>query len=195
MYRLFGVILVSGIMASLFHPSTSKTTAEAGHYPEELPGAFTGGFGEQSCHSCHFDYPLNPKEGSLSVAGIPGQYQSGKAYEFTISLKRNGLEQAGFQLSSRFEDGTQAGSFKANSNRLSFTEVKNTIQYLQHSAKGANVQSQEITHWNFTWVAPDSSGRTIILNLAANAGNGDASAFGDYIFLREIKIGSGGSNL
>ena len=158
-------------------------------YPEQLPGAFTGGFGEDSCHSCHFDYPLNPKDGSLSLDGFPKQYEAGKTYTFDITLSREQLGQGGFQLSSRFEDGTQAGAFEINSERLSFTETEKNIkiQYLQHSLKGSNVNNQSSIRWGLRWEAPDSEDGNIIFNIAANAGNGDASAFGDFIYVREIR--------
>lgn len=157
-------------------------------YPEQLPGTFTGGFGEDTCHSCHFDYPMNPDDGSLSLDGFPEKYEPGKTYTFAIKLSREKLGQGGFQLSSRFEDGSQAGFFEVNSERLSFTETEKNIQYLQHSLKGSKVNNQTSIRWEVRWEAPDSGGGNIIFNIAANAGNGDASAFGDFIYIREIRV-------
>ena len=157
-------------------------------YPEELPGAFTGGFGEDTCHSCHFDYPLNPEKGSLVLNGFPETYHKGKIYTFTITLQRENLGQAGFQLSSRFENGKQAGSFEENSERVQFTGTENEIQYLQHSFKGSKLNNQSTHRWQITWRAPETGREDIVFNIAANAANGDASAFGDFIFREEITV-------
>lgn len=112
--------LLLGLFLTANHKITQPQTAV---YPEHLPGAFTGGFGEESCHSCHFDYALNPESGSLSVEGIPSIFEAGKTYSFTISVEREKLGQAGFQISSRFDDGSQAGFFDATSDNLQFTDV------------------------------------------------------------------------
>ncbi len=177
------ITLALGLIWSFTDPAPPRLTPA---YPEELPGPFTGGFGEESCHSCHFDYSLNPEQGTLKIEGIPDRYQSGKSYKISISLSRDDLGQAGFQLSSRFEDGSQAGSFEKLSDHLNFTEVKSKIQYLQHSQSGSKVQNKSTASWQFTWIAPDSGAGKIIFNVAANSGNGDASAFGDYIYVEEI---------
>lgn len=83
-------------------------------YPEHLAGPFTGGFGEQSCHSCHFDYDLNMPDGVLELTGLPNTIEPGKIYELEVLIRRPDLGAAGFQLTSRFEDGSQAGSFILN---------------------------------------------------------------------------------
>lgn len=188
MYLLKIILLpVLTLMTGFLFIETNPAPEKHGNqYPEELPGAFTGGFGEDTCHSCHFDYPLNPEDGSLSLSGFPENYKKGKTYTFTITLKRNKLGQAGFQLSSRFENGDQAGSFEANTERVQFTGTKNEIQYLQHSLQGSKLNNQSTHRWQITWKAPEISGAYIVFNIAANAGNGDASAFGDFIFTEEI---------
>ncbi len=183
------ILPVFTLFAGFLFAATNPVSEKHGNtYPEELPGTFTGGFGEDSCHSCHFDYPLNPKEGSLSLDGLPEQYEPGNAYTFAIALSREKLGQGGFQLSSRFEDGSQAGTFNTNSEHTTFTGTDTDIQYLQHSLKGSKVNNQTSIRWEVTWEAPDSGAGNIIFNISANAGNGDASAFGDFIYVREIQI-------
>lgn len=188
MYKLTLFPILTLMFGVLLTANNSVLHSEAGAYPEQLPGAFTGGFGEETCHSCHFDYPLNPQDGSLLAEGFPKSYEPGQIYTFMLSIDRNDLGQAGFQLSSRFEDGRQAGSFKSNSDRLTFTKAENHLQYLQHSLKGSKVNNQSSAPWKITWIAPDTSSGKIIFNIAANAANGDASAFGDYIYVRQIEI-------
>lgn len=170
---------------------TMKPTPETGHesiYSEELPGAYTGGFGEDTCHSCHFDYPLNPEdEGSLEVEGIPKQYEPGYNYTFTITLRREEMADAGFQITSRFEDGSQASSFDTGSENIGVTKTGNGIQYLQHAFEGSNIEDESKASWEIVWTAPEDTSGKVIFNLAANAANGDVSAFGDLIFTREAE--------
>lgn len=97
---------------------------------------------------------------------------------------------AGFQLSARFEDGSQAGRFKISENdRVMFTEsVPDSLQYVQHSRKGTELSEENKNSWIVTWQAPESVSSAVIFNVAANAGNGDQSEFGDFIYADEWKV-------
>lgn len=186
MHRIIFIILSTFITGFLVRPDAAVPLSFHA-YPEQLPGTYTGGFGEESCHSCHFDYPLNPGEGSLHIEGIPSSYEPGQVYTFTISINRKDLGRAGFQLSARFPDSTQAGTFTFETERLAFTKTDKSIQYVQHSAKGTEPNDPTSNIWILKWAAPEKPQGTVIFNLAANAANGDASEFGDYIFLKEVK--------
>lgn len=155
-------------------------------YPEHIAGAFTGGFGEQSCHSCHFDYDLNQPEGELSVSGIDNQFEPGHEYIITLNLKREDMSRAGFQMTARFEDGSQAGQFELNEELTTTPNIENDITYLQHAVGKVEAENGK-KNWQIIWTAPDQAKQPIIFNIAANAANGDASAFGDWIYLKEIK--------
>src|SRR5207247_9775219 len=67
----------------------------------------TGGFGDKTCHSCHFDNPLNAPGGTLDVSGIPSSYTPGQAYPITITLSREGMKRGGFEIAARFTSGRQ----------------------------------------------------------------------------------------
>src|SRR5438309_8789366 len=69
----------------------------------------TGGFGEQSCHTCHLDNPINAPGGQLQIAGVPRAYAAGEPYRITIALARDRLERAGFEIAARFAAGRQKG--------------------------------------------------------------------------------------
>ena len=158
-------------------------------YPEYLDGPFTGGFGEQSCHSCHFDYDINPADGKLAITGIEKKFKPGHQYNLKINLSYPDLEKGGFQMSARFQDGSQAGRFSWKDNRLMFTpSVSDEVQYLQHSREGTIPNKKGEISWEFTWTAPDDSDQPVIFNIAANAGNDDDSSFGDRIYVKEFKI-------
>lgn len=156
-------------------------------FPEHLAGAFTGGFGEQTCHSCHFDYDLNMDEGVLKLIGLPEAIQPSTEYEFTVEIGRPELGAAGFQLTSRFEDGTQAGYFMPNEEVTYTPSVGNNIQYLQHAIRNIRPDG-DTKSWKFTWTAPSQVNSTIYFHLAGNAANGDESAFEDWILTREYRI-------
>lgn len=155
--------------------------------PDHIQGPFTGGFGEETCRSCHFDYDLNMEGGSLTVDGISKTFKPGKNYEITVTVESEQLEVGGFQMTARFEDGTQAGSFEWEGDRLMFTpSVTDEIHYLQHTKGGTEPTGDREIRWTFIWNAPEKSGQDIILNIAANAGNYDDSSFGDWIYAKEL---------
>lgn len=156
--------------------------------PEHLDGRFTGGFGEETCRSCHFDYDLNMDGGRLTVEGVPDTYDAGNTYNITVSLTAEQMEIAGFQLTSRFEDGSQAGEYNWDSNRLMFTpSISDEVKYLQHSAEGTSLTGDREIQWAFSWTAP-STGKPVVINIAANSGNNDDSSFGDWIYAKELTL-------
>lgn len=186
MLRIALIVSSTLLTGFLLNAGDGEISTPAHAYPEQLPGKYTGGFGEESCHSCHFDYSLNPEEGSLSIEGIPSSYDPGKTYTFTIEVSRKDLGKAGFQLTARYADSSQAGSFSEESNRIEFTNSTGGVQYVQHSPEGTEPNESDTSTWSLKWAAPEQSKGNIIFNLATNAANGDASEFGDFIFTREI---------
>ena len=48
----------------------------------------TGGFGEQSCHLCHLDNPINAPGGSVKLEGIPSSFEPGRTYSITVTISR-----------------------------------------------------------------------------------------------------------
>lgn len=187
-------LLTFTLTTGLFWSFGEKTIENsAGNYPEHIEGAFTGGFGEETCHSCHFDYDLNQEGGALEILGIPAEIQPGHSYEIEISVERDDLTKAGFQLTSRFADGSQAGVFELSDNeRVMLTKaVPDSLQYVQHSPSGTMPSESSKTDWAITWQSPATIGDSIYFNVAANAANGDQSEFGDWIYIKEVVIGMG----
>jgi hypothetical protein len=182
------LILGAGI---LFSFGETKLVPVYVDYPEHLVGAFTGGFGEETCHSCHFDYDLNWKEGSLTVEGIPDRVKAGYEYEIQILVKREGLGKGGFQMSARYQDGRQAGSFKVSENqRIMLTKkVPDSLQFIQHSEVGTEPSEDNHNTWKVLWKAPDFISDSIYINIASNAANGDQSEFGDWIYTHQSVVG------
>src|SRR5712671_1121349 len=69
----------------------------------------TGGFGEQSCHLCHLDNPINAPGGSVGLDGVPASFVPGRTYPITITISRDGLRRGGFEIAARFATGRQKG--------------------------------------------------------------------------------------
>lgn len=189
-FKLLSIILLPFLIGIYLPESVSPLKTEHIKFnPERLDGPFTGGFGEQTCHSCHFDYDINMDRGSLKIEGIHDFYQPGVLIDITVSVESERLEIGGFQMTSRFEDGTQAGSFNWHGDNLIFTpSISDEVQYIQHSASGTRPTDGRSVSWRFTWKAPDQSTEPVIFNIAANAGNDDDSAFGDWIYVKELTV-------
>lgn len=188
--KLLAIFTVLMAFISIWSSMEEPTEILSKTYPEHLVGAFTGGFGEETCHSCHFDYDLNWDEGSLTVNGIPEKIEVGKQYEIEIQVEREGLGKAGFQMSARYPDGRQAGSFQVSGNqRIMFTkQVPDSLQFIQHSKIGTQLSDDNQNRWIILWQAPEFLADSIYFNIASNAANGDQSEFGDWIFKKEFVV-------
>jgi hypothetical protein len=189
--KIFTLILLP-FLVGIWLPESEQASASGYHIdvefnPDRLDGRFTGGFGEQTCHSCHFDYDLNMDGGSLTIKGVPDSYQPGSKYTVKVTVESVHLENGGFQMTARFEDGRQAGEFEWCGDHLKYTpSISDNVKYLQHTLDSTLPSGDREVSWRFTWMAPESGPGKIIFNIAANAGNDDDSAFGDRIYVKEL---------
>src|ERR687897_1957967 len=98
---------------------TTMRLVASHEYAEGAPPGFSGGFKEESCHTCHFHEELNAPPGRLTITGVPERFTAGQRYTLTVTLTRNDMKRAGFQLTSRFTDsGAQAGSLTSEGARV-----------------------------------------------------------------------------
>jgi hypothetical protein len=154
------------------------------------PLAVTGGFGEASCHQCHFDNDLNAPTGSVSIEGLPEVFVPGERYGLIVTLSRGDIKVGGFQMTARFTDGQEKGR---QAGELSPTDARTTVlsdeqrgvAYAQHSRLGTTPTAGDAAAWRLDWVAPTSGGK-VAFNVAAVAGDGDLSSFGDFVYVREV---------
>ncbi len=154
------------------------------------PPATAGGFGDDTCHTCHFDSDLNDSAGSLILEGIPEDYVPGVEYLIEILLARPEIARGGFEAAARFQGGPnagrQAGSLESIDERVEVVTAEGrTVQYARQTEAGSLVESDGTARWSLRWTAPQDSAGPIVLNVAANASNYDDSAFGDFIYTRE----------
>ncbi len=167
-----------------------------GPVPSFVEGPFpavTGGFGEPSCHQCHFDNPMSEPAGRLTVSGVPRTYAPGARYALKIALRRPGLSRGGFQIAARFASGplagAQAGSLAPADDRVQVVRdpARPAIAYAQHTVGGTRAPRAGELEWTVRWVAPERARDPIVLHVAANAANDDASPLGDFIYVGEAR--------
>ncbi len=184
-FSLGGVVLLA-LAVAMF---TSPLIVSA--YQDKPPPGNTGGFGDSSCHQCHFDHPLNDQEGSLNIRGLPEFYEPNSQYLIRITLKRPALRRGGFQLATRFtggaQDGRQAGSLQPVDELVAVMKGEDgEIQYAHHVEVASLPSSRDEISWTLRWIAPEFSVASVAFHVAANAGNDDASSLGDFIYLKEV---------
>jgi hypothetical protein len=160
------------------HAVTANTA-----YAEGAPPGFSGGFSEQSCHACHFHGEVNSGPERVTIAGVPAQFEAGETYALTVTLRRPDMKLAGFQLAARFkDDGTQAGvlAVTPGDDARVKVETQGGVQYANQRKEGTALAETHTSRWSVSWIAPDAR-RPVVFHVAANAGDGDGTAEGDYV--------------
>ena len=179
------LVLVGAALIAL--PFTAAAFKE-GPYPN-----VTGGFGEQSCHVCHMDNPINAPGGRLDVEGAPAAYAAGQSYRITVSIAREGLRRGGFEIAARFasgkEKGKQAGAWKPTDDRVQLIPgaVDRALTFVQHNLAGSRTPAPGANRWTVEWIAPPEASAPVQFNVAANAANNDDSPLGDFIYVKAIR--------
>lgn len=194
-------LLPPGLALAALLAAVITTTGSAARrvvYPADPPPAHTGGFGEPTCHACHFEAEPNQPGGRLDLTGLPESYEPGASYTLTLVLTRPGQQAAGFQLAARVASGpragAQAGTLQTLDERTQNTTAgEKRVQYLHHTEKGTALLSPDTARWTFRWTAPPDSaapagGDTVVFHIVANAADGDLSPFGDLIYTTTRKI-------
>lgn len=152
-----------------------------------LPG-HTGGFGEPNCRACHYDYDLNEGPFVIRMDSLPASYEPERQYTLELLVRHASLKRGGFQLTARFEDGSPAGKLETpDTLRLRIQSLRG-IDYLSHTAAGADQVQGDSVVWRFKWNAPAADKR-VVFNVAVNVANQDASEFGDRIFTGSFSSG------
>ena len=157
------------------------------------PPAHTGGFGEPTCHVCHFEATPNDGRATLELEGMPPIYTPGQAYPLTVTLSHPDLRIGGFELSARFAGGVatarQAGTLRALDARVDVTNLTELpVQYARHTVAGVVPDSlgMRTMQWRLEWTAPESGG-PVVFHLATNVANDDASPLGDFVYTRAFE--------
>ncbi|MDH3733159.1 MAG: hypothetical protein OEU54_06470 [Gemmatimonadota bacterium] len=179
-------------MSSLPRLADSEVLRAPGTAPhvEGPPPAHTGGFGEPTCVECHLGSGVNEPGSTLEIVGVGRSYRPGEVHEITIRLLSFDMAAAGFQASFRWargdRTGESAGTARPLDGRVAVATSENGVDYIQHSAAGVPADGEQ-AEWTFEWTAPRESG-AIVLNVAANSGNGDNSPLDDLVYTAEIEL-------
>jgi hypothetical protein len=182
------VRIVAPFIAFLISLPIAASAFKEGPYPN-----VTGGFGEQSCHLCHLDNPVNDRGGSIEVTGVPPTYIAGQTYPITIKVVREDLERGGFEIAARFasgrQKGRQAGMWKITDGRAQLIPgaVDKALTFVQHNLAGSRTRTIGTNSWNVEWIAPSLASAPVQFNVAANASNNDDSPLGDFIYLKSAR--------
>ena len=186
----------SGASSFLSVAGLGALAALGAAFRDAPPPAYTGGFGEPTCRACHADAPLNEASGTLAIDGIPDRYQPGRTYELEVTLRRDGMRRAGFELAARLADGeragTQAGVVAPTDDRTVVAlDSATRVAYLTHTLAGTSVAPGGTGRWTFRWTAPDAG--AVAFHVAANAANDDDSPLGDFIYTHMMRVLAGTS--
>jgi Reeler domain len=153
----------------------------------------TGGFGEQSCHLCHLDNPVNDPDGTLDVTGVPATYVAAQSYAITVTIAREDLQRGGFEIAARYasgkQKGRQAGTWRIPDRRAQLIPgaVDKALTFVQHNLAGSRTATKGSNTWTIEWTAPAIASTPVQFNVAANASNNDDSPLGDYIYLKSVR--------
>jgi hypothetical protein len=159
---------------------------------ERPPTRHTGGFGEPSCHACHFEQDVNRGSGAITLQGFPERFTPGASYALTVLLTQPKLAAAGFQLTARFENGRQAGVLRPGPGERTRVEVTvdSAIAYVHHLYDGTVPVARDTARWSIVWEAPPDPGM-VVFHIVANAANDDSSPLGDAIYTRSVRLTAG----
>jgi hypothetical protein len=154
-------------------------------HAEKPPAGHTGGFGEPTCAACHTEFPVNEPGGSLSLDGLPDAFEPGREYVLTVVLQVPETARAGFQISARHGDGTQAGRWAPLGPDVAVVDSAG-VAYAHATLPGADAAGPDGASWSIGWTAPESG--PVRFNVAANSANGDNSPFGDLVYAMEAEV-------
>ena len=186
--RLFAAGTAAVLATALL--GAARPDVSRGAYPDKPPLKHTGGFGEPTCVQCHLGAEPNAAGGTLSITGVPDAFRPGETYRLTVRVARAEMVVGGFQLAARFADGVaagrQAGTLRAVDERAQVTtDTVSGVQYASQTKPGAEQTAHWAAEWSLDWTAPATSAGPVVFHLAANAGNGDESPLGDFVYWKE----------
>lgn len=183
-----------GLFALLGLPLLPAGPQPPRDFPHAPPPAYTGGFDEPTCSSCHFDVDEPDPAGGVTLAGLPERFTPGARYPITVTVRRPGMGRAGFQLAARFAEGgaagRQAGTLLPAGPGALVTEHRE-VGYASQTEAGTTPDPEGRASWQVVWVAPAGAAGAVRFDVAGNAADGDGSQFGDHIYAHSARVEAG----
>ncbi|MFH1861187.1 MAG: T9SS type A sorting domain-containing protein [bacterium] len=142
-----------------------------------------------NCTACHSSNPVNSGDGILQLLGLPTEYTPDSVYFVTISLYDAGQSRWGFELTSIFGDGSQAGAIEPLEPLTTQLSVGagDVRDYLKQTSAGTFTGLGEAA-WLFSWTAPPTQSGEATIYLTGNAANNNENTQGDYIYAVSTSI-------
>ena len=159
--------------------------AGAAAFPDGAPWEAAG---QDGCVQCHFDAPATENSEAVTVEGLPPAVAPGETYRLRVRLKDARMAAAGFLLSA-WQGGGEAGTFVSDGPRTETSGAK-----ARSTEAGAAPGTEGVVEWTLEWQAPDAPpAEPVVIELWANAANGDQSPFGDATHRRawQLPVGRG----
>ncbi len=169
------------LVAAWTSDSLSRDSSISHSYRDGPPLGHTGAFGEPTCQSCHFGAELNDASGQL-VVSFPESYVPDSVYALVIELSAAELGAGGFQLAVRDSVGGQLGTLSTDGTAARVDQNEDGVAFVFHTLAGSEPIYPDKARWQVDWRAPRATSGPAIFSIAANAGNGDNSEFGDRIY-------------
>lgn len=179
---------LAGALLLVVLTALPSPAASAGPQPASTGAPAIGSeAAEGTCNAtCHTSFAPNPDTaGSLTVDGIPAQYEAGKTYAFTVRLAHKDGLRWGFQMTAiAMKDGSGAGEFVVTDPATTqvLYPMSGTRTYVEHSYGGTAIGHAGGTSWTFGWTAPAASAGKVAFFAAGNVANADGSNQGDRIY-------------
>jgi len=146
----------------------------------------TGAPASTACTSCHGG-AVNTSDNLTIVLKENGNvvtaYETGKAYDVTITFTGTSSTKVGFALS------TNIGTLSVKSGDNTYQKFSN---YLTHTAGGTAVTGGTIT-WTGKWTSPASSSNAANFQVYINETNDDNTDFGDVIYGKSVSVPKSGA--
>lgn len=168
----------------LFLGSSSQGFAFSALAP---PAEKTGAPNEGTCMDCHAGNALNAADGALMLS-VPENYVPGAVYSIIVDLSRTGQSVWGFEMTALDNEGSRAGTFAVDAAELTALTEAASKQYIHHTTAGTARGTEDGQQWEVTWTAPDADVGAITFYAAGNAGDGDSSSLGDYIYTAQSEL-------
>lgn len=173
---------VARVARGLLAASLLTCPVLAGAFPDGAPWEAAGAEG---CAQCHFDAPAVENSEALTLEGLPERAFPGRSYLLTVRLRAKEMAAAGFLLSA-WQGDAGAGRF---SSAGPGSEARGAR--VRSTGAAAAPRPPGVAEWTVKWTAPAMTSEPhalIVVELWANAANGDRSPFGDTTHRRVWRL-------
>lgn len=160
------VALLSTVAAAL---ASMPPLAPASGCP--LPPGATGENG--TCFDCHQDWGTAPRDGGLTIEGVPETFEPGHGYNLRIALARGTGPQPFYAFTYAFE-------LRATGGNLTPLDAQTTVG--RGPLEVASRVVSNATEWRLLWTAP-ATDEDVRFFAGAVVGDGDGTAKGDIPYM------------